>query len=621
MALRTQLFQQLPWTGGVNTAVDESMIGPNQLVQADNVVFDTRGSRKKRDGMDFGFDNGDDGSASIVGLHEFYFGEQTRVQRLMSVNSARQIFSYTSGGIKNPLTDQGFPWSGTLDNASFITFNNRCMIAVPGNNNLIKKWRGTGQIDDLRNILNQKLKALGRSSVGTTRTLVFEKSFQGQNGDYIVVQNTTGVNASKYNGTYKITSVSTTVVNNDTVTYTAAEALTEAPFTDLNLIVDGVAPMGSILREHLGRLWTNDKLNKDRLHYSGSFQHEQWLGFGDSAAIDIGVGDGDPEGITAIFPTFKGELFVAKRTKLYRISGYSPETFQVSLVSNGIGCVSHNSIVAVDQDDLFFVSEKGVHSITTTSNFGDFGAAFVSADIQSTFNIKFSKPRLKNCWAAYLPTINSVAFAFTDTNLPDRSNTDLAVNNSVWLYNVPLKAWYRWPDIPCQSMIVATDGDQKRFYFGSHKNRVIKSFTGNFYDLDKNGSRVPIKRKLVTGTIYVDNQFFTVKGYKRFIFYYKPEGTHAIKVTIRVDNYLVDPANVLTFAEAPLGTLLGVDFILGVSRLGADARLGAYSQSIDGYGRGVKITIEDEGISQQAEIQGFAIEYESAGTSPELLRE
>lgn len=619
MALRTQLFQQLPWIGGVNTAVDESMISPNELVQADNVQFDTRGSRRKRDGFDFGHDTGTSQDESLVGLHEFYFGDQTRIQRLMSISSDREISSYTSGGIKAILAQDGSPWTGELENASFLTFNNRCMMATTGMTNLVKYWSGLGAVHDLRNVLNHKLRTLGRSSSGTTRTLVLSVSFKGQNGDYVVIQNATGPNASFYNGTWKLTNVSTTAVNNDTLTFEAIGSFNETPTTDADMVIDGTAPKGAIMREHIGRIWMNDKENKDRLHYSGSFQHEQWLGFGDSAALDIGVGDGDPEGITAIFPTFKGELFVAKRTKLYRVSGYSPETFQVSLVSSGIGCVSHNSIVAVDQDDVYFVSEKGVHSIAATASFGDFSSEFVSKNIQTTFNNQFSKPKLKNVWAAYLPTINSVAFSFTDTNLADRSHTNLAQNNSVWLYNVIIKAWYRWPDVPCESLIVATDGDAKRFYFGSHQKRLIKSFTGNNYDLSEDGTQLAIRRKLVTGTIYVDQQFYTVKAFKRMILFYKPEGTHSIKVTVRIDNFNVDPNNILTFAEQPLGTLLGVDFILGQSALGADARLGTYTKSIDGYGRGVKITIEDEGITQQAEIQGFALEFEQAGTSPELL--
>lgn len=620
MALRTKLFQQLPWTGGVNDSVDEALITPNELIQADHVVFESRSYRKKRDGLKYNFDNAPLSDTSIIGLHEYWFGDQSRIQRLVGITSNRTISSYTSGGTRTVLADTGRPWTGELENASMLTFNNRVIMAVTGLNNTIKKWNGSGAVEDLRNILNQSLFSSGRSSSGTTRTLVLSTTFKGVNGDFIVVSNASS-NQAFYNGTYQITSVSTTNVNNDTITYEGPGVLVEAGFNDTALIVDGTAPQGSILREHLGRIWTNDKTNRDRLHYSGSFNHEQWLGFGDSAAIDIGVGDGDPEGIVAIFPTFKGELFVAKRTKLYRISGYSPETYEVRLVSNGIGCVGHNSIVAIDQDDMYFVSEKGIHSVTATANFGDFGSEFISAKIQTAFNRKFSKPRLNRCWAAYLPTINCAAFAFTDTNLSPTDNTALDANNVVWLYNVIIKEWFRWPDVPCESLIVATDGDLKRFYFGSHTGRIIKSFTGNFYDLSYTGERVAIKRKIVTGAIPVDGQYYTVKGFKRFIFYYKADGTHEIHVDAQVDNFAQDPANQFVFAEQAIGeTLLGINFILGESALGGDSRLGTFTRDMLGYGRGIQLTIEDEGITQQAEIQGFGIEFEDAGVSPELLR-
>src|SRR5690606_5211037 len=101
----------------------------------------------------------------------------------------------------------------------------------------------------------------------------------------------------------------------------------------------GSPPEASFLREYLGRVWCNDKNDKDRLHYSTPGNEEEWGGVGDSGAIDIGIGDGDPEGITNAF-VFKGVLFVAKRTKLYKILGDTPETFHVVLVSDGIGCVS-----------------------------------------------------------------------------------------------------------------------------------------------------------------------------------------------------------------------------------------------------------------------------------------
>lgn len=621
MPLRTQLFQQLPWSGGVNTNDDPALIEPGQLVRGDNIVMGTRLSKKPRDGFAYNWDSILESDSSIVGLHEYWFGTNTKTKRFVSVNSAGEVKAYTSGGTATILTVNGKAWEGTIDDASIITFNNKCIIAVNGQDNLIKYWDGaSSSIEDLPNATNQALYTNGRSSTGVTRTLVLSETFKGLVGDYIIVRDASGANASFYNGTYQVTSVSTSNVADDTITYIGVGALVEASAADTTLRVDGTAPKASKLREHLGRIFCNDKDNIDRVHYSGSFDHTMWLGFGDSAALDIGIGDGDPEGVSAISPPFKGEIFIGKRTKLYRIRGATPETFQIELITNGIGCVSHNSFALVDQDDLVFVSDKGVHSMNTTSNYGDFSGAYLSKDIQKTFLDNFPKERLKYTKAAYNPALNSIAFAFTDSNPPTFENTSLEINNTVWLYNVLLKGWYRWLDVPCESLICADDTDTKRFYFGSHKNKIIQTATGADYDVDYDGNRQGISTYVRTGQILVDGSLFTVKGFKRFILYYRANGSHNIQVQCKIDNIPVDSVNTLVFDEQGSGDLLGVDFVLGQSVLGAQTKLAPYSRSIDGFGRSIEITVIQDGINQEAEIQGFAIEYETAGTSPEVVR-
>lgn len=618
--LRTQLFQQLPWVGGVNTNDDPAVIAPGQLTRGDNIVFDFRGSRKPRDGFKYNWDNVTASpNTSIYGLHEYWFGTTSKTKRFVSVNEDRIIRAYTSGGVSTVLVQGGSQWAGTLDEVSMLTFNNRCIIAVNGVNNLVKFWDGaSASVEDLRNVYDHNLASSGRSSSGTTRTLKLSTSFKGSVGDYVVIHDASGPNASFYNGTYVVSTVTTTSITNDTITYTAVGSLTEGGTTDNSLVVDGTAPKASILRSHLGRIWCNDKENKDRVHYSGSFNHTQWLGFGDSAAIDIGVGDGDPDGIVAISPTFKGEIFVAKRTKLYRIRGFSPETFQVELISDGIGSISHNSFALIDQDDMVFVSERGIHSMNATANFGDFSGAFISKDIQKTFLSNFDRSTLKYCKAAYNPELNSVAFTFTDSNLPVPTNTTLTINNSVWLFNFSLKAWYRWADVPCQSLIVSTDGDKKRFYFGGNQDKIIQSATGNAYDIDYTGNNVGIFTFIKTGQIAVDGSLYTIKGFKRFSLYFRPESSHNIQVQCKIDNIPLDSLNEFTFNETAVGTLLGVDFILGESTLGSDAKLVPYNRTIDGFGRSIEITIMQTGVNETVEIQGFAIEWEPAGTSPEV---
>lgn len=522
MASRPLAFRMVPWVGGINTSLDPSEIPANQLTRADHVIFGVKGTRKKRDGINFDWDNASNGSEFILGIHDFWFGSSTRTQRLVAVTSGKKVYSYTIGGTRSADLFDGTAWSSSITRCSFETINNIIVIAVDGTGNVMKKWDGSGNIEDL----------------------------------------------------------------------------------------GGTPPEASIVRKHLGRLFTNDKTRPDRLHYCTTGNGEEWNGNGDSGAIDIGVGDGDPEGITAIFPTFKGDLFVAKKTKLYRVTGLTPETFQVTLVSSGIGCASHNSIVLIDQDDVMFISDKGVHSLTATSTYGDFEGAFVSFDIQGTFNEEFIQSRLKFSWGAYLNNINSVAFAITEA---DTGETE---NRSIWLYNIPLKSWYRWPHISCSALSVVTEADQKRFYIGNSTTRLARTFNGTNYDINSDGEEKAIILYIRTGSIYVDDNPHSMKAFKRFALLYKPRGTHTITVTIRIDNH---PVQALSFSETGSTDLLGTTFILGESILGYDVVQAPYSRTIDGYGRGVVVTIEQSGTHDEADIQGYVFEYEPAETSQEVF--
>lgn len=512
----------IPWQGGLNLSLDPSEIPSNQLTIADNVIFGVKGTRKKREGINFDWDSASNGSDAIIGLHDFWFGNASKVQRLVGVTDAKNIYSYTIGGTRSADLFAGTAWSSSLSTASFETLGNILVIAVDGSGNVMKKWTGTGNIADL----------------------------------------------------------------------------------------GGTPPEASIIRKHLGRLFTNDKTRPDRLHYCTTGNPEEWNGTGDSGAIDIGFGDGDPEGITAIFPTFKGDLFVAKKTKLYRVSGLTPETFQITLVSSGIGCASHNSVVLIDQDDAMFISDKGVHSLSATANYGDFEGAYVSFDIQGHFNDEFVQARLKYSWGAYLNNINSVAFAVTDS---DTAETE---NKSIWLYNIPLKSWYRWPSISCSSLIVAHESDRKRFYIGGSTTRVARSFNDTTYDVNSSGVDTAIVMRIKTGIIYLDDNPTTMKAFKWFGLIYKPRGTHTITVSIRIDNY---PVQALSFSEVGSTDFLGTTFILGASILGYDVVHAPYARTIDGYGRGAVITIEQAGTNDEVDIQGFAFGFEPAEQAQEVI--
>ncbi|MCK5016135.1 MAG: hypothetical protein KAS32_03605 [Candidatus Peribacteraceae bacterium] len=531
MPLRTKFFKMLPWVGGVNTSVDPSVIDPNELIQADNVTFDTRGSRRVREGIDFDWDSATESvGVSIVGMHQFFrdVGGTSKVDSLVAVSTKDVagidgvIYNYTSGGTRSALT-LTVPFVDDVSKAAFTVMGNKLIICTDGSNNPVKVWTGTGNVTDL----------------------------------------------------------------------------------------GGGPPNSSICQQHLGRLWLIDPTNIDRLHYSTTGNITEWQGVGDSGALDIGIGDGDPEGITAIFPSFKGDLFIAKKTKLYRISGYTPETCQISLVSSGIGCVSHNSVTPIDQDDVYFVSERGIHSLVTTANFGDFQSSFLSQKIHKTFIENFSKVRLDHVWSTYVPELQSVMFAFQDSDFTG------SYNNSIWLYNIVLKSWYRWPNFACESVYAVQDDDSRvRPFFGGANERIGRGLTDDKNDIDNDGNDAAIPMTVKTGIIYID-EAYNIKGFKKFALYFRPTDSHSINVRFEIDNYAAQ--NIL-YSEIISSDLLGVDLILGQSDLGFDIVLAPWTVPVDGYGRGVQITISHDAIDQFVEIQGFGIEYELGSTGQEVVQ-
>lgn len=374
----------------------------------------------------------------------------------------------------------------------------------------------------------------------------------------------------------------------------------------------GNAPQAWMFCTHLGRFWANNGATLDRIEFSTTGNPEQWQGDGDSGSLDIGVGDGDPTGITCLFPPFQGVLYVAKQTKLYRIENQTPETFRVVLVSDGIGCVGPNAFATVDQDDIVFVSEKGIHSLVGTINSGDDESKYLSYDIQSTFNSSWTKSRLPSIWGTYLSKINSVQFAVSDSTYSGSAS----YNNAIWQYNIPLRSWYVWPNIPAQSMFIGTDSDSKRIYFGGNNTRLAKSFNSTNYDVSTTGVNTAISMSVATGVIYFNDNPFVTSGFKKFSLIYSPQGTHTITVNFKIDNYTTQT---ISFSQSQTGGVLGVSFYLGSSALGYSFVTGPYTQQIDGYGRGFQVTMSQSGIQAPIDIQGFAVEYEEMGPQQETI--
>lgn len=366
--------------------------------------------------------------------------------------------------------------------------------------------------------------------------------------------------------------------------------------------LQGAPPNFSIMSFHDSRLFTNDKERPDRLHYSSPFNPEEWQGKGDSGARDIARGDGDRDGITAIFPSFKGRLIVSKNTSLYQVIGDTPELYQVATISKGIGCVGHKAVATVDESDIFFVSYKGIHSLQATFDSGDFDGNFLSRKIQPTFN-QFERDLLSEIQALYVDSLNSVFFSIADDS--DTNLTDL------YGFNVEIGEWYRWPNVNATALGTYVKSDRtKKMYFGDSSGRISETQNGDYTDYTNQS----YEYKLKTGAIYPNQDMISVKGFKKLTYLYKPQGDFVFSSKAKIDN---GDSQSIAFAQVTSGDILGTTFTLGSSVLGIETVFAPFTQQIDGYGRGITLELSQNAANEQVEIYGYMIEYELAGDAQE----
>jgi hypothetical protein len=358
----------------------------------------------------------------------------------------------------------------------------------------------------------------------------------------------------------------------------------------------GSPPAATFGTEWLGRLFCNDQTDPDLLHYCTTGNPEEWGGVGDSGAIPIGTGDGDEGGIIGAIP-FKGMLFVFKKSKIYRISGYAPEEWIVEPVSYSIGLVGPKALCAIGDQDIVFVSRRGIHSLSATQNYGDVESKYLSSAIQPTFNTDWSRSRLSYVSACHVESLNSVAFAMTATG--DSANNDL------YLYNYNVGRWYRWPDLSCQSLSTRDTGTFRKLVLGTSAGRVIQMQNGTYTDFGTTG----ITYRLKTPTLYPGNDITRLKGFYRLYLYYKPLNTFTITVTVQIDK---QDTQSFTFSNNGSGDALGTTFVLGTSLLGISGIIEPFNAPIEGRGRGITVEITQSGTNEQVTIYALQIEYEDA---------
>jgi hypothetical protein len=602
MGRRTQLYTIMPWTGGVNTSVDAGVLNPQELVQADNVVFSSTGARIKREALEYldsavptpAFRSSSGTTRTLKfaanelvdGTDEkLVVGERITVTGLANYNVIRaKILTRTdTGGGVYTITYTG---GSSLNEAETAAGG----ITVARSSKLVgihDYWRFDTNNSDVQLLVYANEEG--------------QLFYLDSSNNRVQIQPDTGVTTP----TLTCRAVRFLTFNENLLIFFPNEGDTPCkwnPDTDAQYQdLAANAPDASFGFIHLGRVWTDDKTNKSRLHFSETFDETIWLGVGDSGAVDVWPGDGDPEGINCAYP-YKGFLMIGKKARRYRLTGDAPENFFVELVSSGMGTEGPMAI-PVDESDLVFMSRRGVHSQQVTDSYGDTDAAYLSADIKSTFN-SWAPTLLKYSQGAYIPELNSIAISVAEQSQSDQ--------NAVWLYNfevqVPEKqrpgAWYRWPDLSCTALSRRYVSGVYKLIFGTTDGRIIQAQVTNEYaDFGTDGILYTVK----TGTIYPGGNPSTMKAFKKISMIFRPRGNFSFTVTAKVDN---QTSQSFSFDQASGLDLLGETFVLGTSELGASEVFAPYTFTMEGLGRGVVLTITQPDADEQIELYGLSIEYE-----------
>lgn len=376
----------------------------------------------------------------------------------------------------------------------------------------------------------------------------------------------------------------------------------------------GTPPVGRGMVFHANRGWAwGVNANASRLYYSSSTDIEDWSG-ADTGSLDLDPEDGDR--ITGAI-SYKHVLIVFKgpqKGSLHQIAGTAPtgaDAFSRKVLVRGIPLQTHNSIVPVG-DDALFMSDRGIHSLGTTIEFGNFREKDLTRFLRGYFRESVNMTHLQKVWGTDYSEKSCVVWV-----LPAAGSAE--PNRLFGLSYIQLaeKGWqpFTWTrgGISACTRIHPTTR-RRNLVFGTTDGFVALQDTADrsIYSNTAYAARMLSPEVLIGeadggGRPRGDIPVTLERMYLRS----KSSGDHDVNVTVKRDNG-VEP---YTFNQGSSGFLLGTS-ILGVHKLGGTKTRIVYSKPpVIGTTRGVQFDITQGGLNQDMNLLEIGLEYTSSGQS------
>lgn len=360
---------------------------------------------------------------------------------------------------------------------------------------------------------------------------------------------------------------------------------------------------GRFGRVFLNSLWIPDEASPGTLLKSKTGDPTDFT-TGDSTSFHLDVNDSLPE-LTAIFPPYSESLYITKRYDIYKITPYySAGTLyysQTHIISNDIGCISHNSAISVE-NYIMFPSDRGFHLLSTSDNVSGIETEFISSPIQPTWFEQTNFSRAKYMNAIYSPEFNSYILLY-----PESSRLFC---NSAWGFSLSAKKWYRWSDFNHSCIFRYLDNSNKKFTTLCGSNNSELGVLSSDYKTDYGQPfDIYIRTGLIAPSGYPNDRFM----FEMLTVLFVPQESGTFSVTYKIDSRIIETLEFSMVSEEE-GETLGVDWVLAQSYLGGVPMLLMDTRTLVGQGCFYELIIQHtptKNTEEDFEILGFLVDVDT----------